>query len=304
MLQRESGSVFQCGREVTVKEISEIRETVGLFSHLSLSELNATICEHLEWFTASGGYKLDACMKLLEKLEAEGFFRLPAKREEYQRNRPGKAICLTRRTDSRSDIVCKLKGLGSVRVEVVNNKEWSGLWNEYVLRYHYLGYKRPFGYFLRYFVVSERGLLGCILFSGASKALKVRDRWIGWTERQRVRNLAWVINNSRFLIFPWVRVKNLASHVLGQAVRRVEDDWMVKWGYSPALVETFVDPGYYHGSCYKAANWEYLGMTTGDGLVRKGKRYSTTPKMIFVRPLVKDFRSLLLSDQLKGRVEE
>ena len=304
MLQRGSGSVFQCGREVTVKEISEIRETVGLFSHLSLSELNATICEHLEWFTASGGYKLDACMKLLEKLEAEGFFRLPAKREEYQRNRPGKAICLTRRTDSRSDIVCKLKGLGSVRVEVVNNKEWSGLWNEYVLRYHYLGYKRPFGYFLRYFVVSERGLLGCILFSGASKALKVRDRWIGWTERQRVRNLAWVINNSRFLIFPWVRVKNLASHVLGQAARRVEDDWMEKWGYSPALVETFVDPGYYHGSCYKAANWEYLGMTTGDGLVRKGKRYSTTPKMIFVRPLVKDFRSLLLSDQLKGKVEE
>jgi hypothetical protein len=304
MLQREGGSVFQCGREVTVKEISEIQETVGLFAHLSLSELNATICEHLEWFTASGGYKLDACMKLLEKLEAEGYFRLPAKREEYQRNRHGKAICLTRRSDSRSDIVCKLKELGSVRVEVVNNKKWSGLWNEYVLRYHYLGYKRPFGYFLRYFVVSERGLLGCILFSGASKALSVRDRWIGWTERQRVRNLAWVINNTRFLIFPWVQVKNLASHVLGQVERRVKDDWMEKWGYSPALVETFVDPGYYHGSCYKAANWEYLGMTTGDGLVRKGKRYSTTPKMIFVRPLVKDFRSLLLSDQLKGKVEE
>ena len=304
MLQRGSGSVFQCGREVTVKEISEIRETVGLFSHLSLSELNATICEHLEWFTASGGYKLDACMKLLEKLEAEGFFRLPAKREEYQRNRPGKAICLTRRTDSRSDIVCKLKGLGSVRVEVVNNKEWSGLWNEYVLRYHYLGYKRPFGYFLRYFVVSDQGLLGCILFSGASKALTVRDRWIGWTERQRLRNLAWVINNTRFLIFPWVRVKNLASHVLGQAVRRVKYDWLERWNYSPLLVETFVDPRYYHGSCYKGANWDYLGMTTGEGLVRKGKCYSTTPKMIFVKPLVKNFRSLLSSEQLKGRVEQ
>lgn len=302
MLEREGGSVFQSGRKVTGKEISEIQETVGLFPHLSLSELNATICEHLEWFTASGGYKLDACLKLLEKLEAEGHFRLPAKQEGHQRNRPGKAISLTGRTAPRSDIVCKLRELGSVKVEVVKDKEWSGLWNEYVLRYHYLGYKRPFGYCLRYFVVSGRGLLGCILFSGASKALRVRDRWIGWTEGQRLRNLAWVINNTRFLIFPWIRVKNLASHVLGQVERRVKHDWMERWGYSPALVETFVDPEYYHGSCYRAANWEYLGMTTGEGLVRKGKRYSTTPKMIFIRPLVKDFRSLLLSDQLKGRV--
>jgi len=304
MLQREGRSIFQCCREVTGKEISEIKETVGLFSNLSRTELNATICEHLEWFTASGGYKLDACMKLLEKLETEGFFRLPAKQEEYQRNRPGKDIPLTSRTDPSPDLDCKLKELGPVRVEVVNDKKGSELWNEYVLRYHYLGYKRPFGYFLRYFVISDRGLLGCILFSGASKALTVRDRWIGWTERQRLRNLAWVINNTRFLIFPWVRVKNLASHVLGQAVRRVKDDWLEQWDYSPALMETFVDPRYYHGSCYKAANWEYLGMTTGEGLVRKGKSYSTTPKMIFVMPLVKDFRSLLSSEQLKGRVEQ
>jgi len=304
MLKREGRSVFQCGREVTGKEISEIKETVGLFTNLSRTELTATICEHLEWFTASGGYKLDACMKLLEKLEAEDFFRLPAKQEEYQRNGSGKDILLTSRTDPSPDIGCTLKELGPVRVKVVNDKKGSGLWNEYVLRYHYLGYKRPFGYVLRYFVVSDRGLLGCILFSGASKALTVRDRWIGWTERQRLRNLAWVINNSRFLIFPWVRVKNLASHVLGQAVRRVTDDWQERWNYSPLLVETFVDPQYYHGSCYKGANWDYLGMTTGEGLVRKGKRYSTTPKMIFVMPLVKDFRSLLSSEQLKGRVEQ
>ena len=304
MLKGEGRSIFQCGREVTGKEISEIKETVGLFTNLSRTELTATICEHLEWFTASGGYKLDACMKLLEKLEAEDFFRLPAKREEYQRNGPGKDIPLTGRTDPGPDIDCKLKELGSVRVKIVNDKKGSGLWNEYVLRYHYLGYKRPFGYILRYFVISDRGLLGCILFSGASKALTVRDRWIGWTERQRLSNLAWIINNSRFLIFPWVRAKNLASHVLGQAVRRVKYDWQERWNYSPLLVETFVDPRYYHGSCYKGANWDYLGMTTGEGLVRKGKCYSTTPKMIFVKPLVKDFRSLLSSDQLKGRVEQ
>jgi len=304
MLQRKDRSVFQSGREVTVKEISEIQETVCSFPNLSLSELTATICEHLEWFTASGGYKMDACMKLLKKLEAKDLMQLPARREEYQRNRAEKPIPLTNRTNPGADINCTLKQLAPVRVEVVKDKESTKLWNEYVLRYHYLGYKRPFGYFLRYFVLYDRGLLGCILFSGASMALKLRDKWIGWTETQRLRNLAWVVNNSRFLIFPWVQVKNLASHVLGKALKHIKDDWLRQWGYSPVLAETFVDPIYYQGSCYKAANWQYLGMTTGEGLVRKGKSYKTTPKMIFVRPLIAYSRSLLCSDQLKGRVEQ
>ncbi|MBW2105182.1 MAG: DUF4338 domain-containing protein [Deltaproteobacteria bacterium] len=304
MNQKKDGSVFQSGREITVKEISEIQETVCSFPNLPLSELTATICEHLEWFTPSGGYKLDACMKLLEKLEEDGLIQLPAKREEYQRNRAQKPIPLTNRTDSTGDINCALRQLGPVRVEAVNDRKKTALWNEYVSRYHYLGYKKPFGYFLRYFVVSECGFLGCLMFAGPAKAIRVRDEWIGWTETQRLRNLAWVINNSRFLIFPWVHVKNLASHILGQAARRVKDDWLKRWGYSPILLETFVDPKYYHGSCYKAANWQYLGMTTGEGLVRKGKSYKTTPKMIFVMPLKKDFRALLCSDELKGRVVE
>jgi len=304
MLQDKDGTILQCGREITNQEFDEIRETVQLFSSLSRTELAATICEHLEWLSASGKYKLDACMKLLEKLEAEGFVRLPEKRKEYQKKRPQKPIPLTPRTAQQSDIDCRLKELGPVVLEVVNDKEQSELWNEYVLRYHYIGYKRPFGYFLRYFVVSDRGVLGCLMFAGAAKALTVRDKWIGWTEKQRLNNLAWVINNSRFLIFPWVHVKNLASHILGKASRQIQNDWLELWGYKPMLLETFVDPQYYYGSCYKAANWEYLGMTTGAGLVRKGKTYTTTPKMIFIKSLVKDSRSLLCSDQLKGRVEE
>ncbi len=121
-------------------------------------------------------------------------------------------------------------------------KETTGLWNEYVLRYHYLRYKKPFGYVLRYFIVSERSLLGCLMFAGAAKAQAARDRWIGWTQIQRIRNLAWVINNSCFLIFPWVQVKNFASHVLGMVARRVKEDWQERWGYSPVLAATFVDP--------------------------------------------------------------
>jgi hypothetical protein len=293
MPAKQSGSIFQSGREVSRQQLDEIQETVGLFKNLSRTELAATICEHLGWVTVSGSNKLDTCMKLLGKMERKGLIRLPGKQEEYRRHRSAQPIALTSRTDRRARITGQLRDTGRVRIKIVKDKESTGLWNEYVSRYHYLGYKQPFGYFLRYFVESEQGLLGGLLFAGAAKALGVRDRWIGWGEKHRLRNLSWVINNSRFLIFPWVGVKNLASHVLGQVDRRLKDDWQQRWGYSPVLMETFIDPGQYSGSCYKAANWQYLGMTTGAGLVRKGKRYRTSPKMIFVKPLVKDFRSVL-----------
>lgn len=303
MLEGFSEGIVQCGREITIEELSEIKETVELFPKLSRRELARTLCENLQWLTASGGYKRDACLNLLNKLEAEGVVRLPEKREIRIDGQRQKAISMTNRTAPQSAIACDLKDLGSVSVEVVKDKESLGLWNEYVSRYHYLGYKKPFGTFLRYFIVCDRGLLGCLLFAGAAKALGVRDKWIGWTDNQRLRNLAWVINNTRFLIFKWVRVKNLASHVLGQVSCRICEDWHTRWGYRPVLMETFVDPGKYRGSSYKASNWKYLGMTTGEGLVREGKKYTTTPKMIFVKPLAHDFRSLLCSDELKGRAE-
>jgi hypothetical protein len=304
MLENGTSSITPCGRKISRQQLAEILETVGLFPNLSRQELAATISEHLGWVTVTGSNKLDACMKLLEKMECKGLIRLPAKQAQYRRNRSQRAITLTSRTDRRAEITGNLTDIGQVSVEVVGDKESTGLWNEYVSRYHYLGYKQPFGYFLRYFVESEQGLLGCLLCAGAAKALRVRDRWIGWAKDHRLSNLTWVINNSRFLIFPWVGVKNLASHILGQVARRLKDDWQQRWGYSPILMETFIDPDHFVGSCYKAANWQYLGMTTGKGLVRKGKGYRTSPKMIFVKPLAKDFRSLLCSQQLKGRVEK
>ena len=106
-----------------------------------------------------------------------------------------------------------------------------------------------------------------------------------------------MVNNSRFLIFPWVKVKYLASHALGKAVRRIGDDWQQRWGYRPVVVETFVDPERYAGTCYRAANWRYLGDTSGIGLARIGKSYTSSPKKIFVLPLVSDFRTVLCSDK-------
>ena len=301
-LRENLGSILQCGREIRGEELDEIQETVRLFPSLSRWELGQTICEHLGWFTASGSYKTDACLRLLQRLEAKGRLRLPPKRAiSPQRHAP---IPLTPSTGPKAEIAGSVGEVAPVSVELVNGRDQRALWNEYVLRYHYLGYKRPFGCALRYFIESPHGLLGCLVFQGAAKALRARDEWIGWTKGQRLRNLPWVINNSRFLILPWVKVKNLGSHILGQALRRIRDDWQQRWGYRPLLAESFVDPQRYEGCSYKAANWRYLGMTTGEGLPRKGKCYTTTPKKIFVRPLVADFRALLCSEQLKGRLEE
>ncbi|MCP4628750.1 MAG: DUF4338 domain-containing protein [bacterium] len=204
--------------------------------------------------------KVDACVKLLEKLQAEGVLQLPEKRDLSKPNK--RSIPITARSAPVADIDCKLKQLNFVKLQVVSEPQDIKLWQEYVSRYHYLGYKKPFGYYLHYFIGSDRGLLGCMLFSGAAKSSGVRDGWIGWKPAQRLRNLAWVKNNSRFLIFPCIKVANLASHVLGQIHKQIRAHFKQRWGFCPVLFETFVDPLHYRGSCYKAANWRYLGMTS------------------------------------------
>jgi hypothetical protein len=299
MFENGTRSITQCGRKVIDTEIEQIRETVDLCWRLSRYELAQTIAENLGWYTASGSLKVDACSKLLEKLQAEGVLQLPAKRVLSKPNK--RSIPITERTAPVADIDCKLKQLEYVTLQVVSEPQDIKLWQEYVSRYHYLGYKKPFGFYLYYFIGSDRGILGCVLFSGATKSIGVRDRWIGWTPAQRLRNLAWVINNSRFLIFPWVKVANLASHVLGQIDKQIRAHFNHRWGFCPVLLETFVDPQHYSGSCYKAANWRYLGMTTGSGLVRKGKSYRTSAKKVFVKPLIKAYRQLLCCEDLVGR---
>jgi hypothetical protein len=285
--------LIHCGRVITAEELADIRETVANCTGLSRSELAFTISEHLDWRSATGSLKLDASVKLLEKLEARGVVRLPEKQASSMGLR--KQPPLTNRTDAVAPIGGSVGDLGVVRVVPVTEKEEIGLWNEYVSRHHYLGYQQPFGCALRYFIMSEQGRLGCLLFSGAAKALRERDQWIGWDKEERRRHLGYVINNTRFLLFPWVEVKNLASHVLGKTVRRLGDDWQQCWGYRPVVVETFVDPEHYTGTCYRAANWLYLGQTTGVGLARKGKSYTSSPKQIFVLPLGLNFRAVLCS---------
>ena len=178
----ESGrqGVMQCGRKISAEEVEQIRETVELLPALAVNELAATICEHLEWYTAGGGLKVDACLKLLNKLQAEGVLELTARQKARRRKifTRNEEIVISGRTVPRPRIEGTVGDLEEVKLEVVVEPEKKKLWNEYVQRYHPLGYKNPFGYRLRYFISCQRGRLGCLLFSGAAKALGTRDSWI------------------------------------------------------------------------------------------------------------------------------
>ena len=305
MSRHEPVSWWQGDREIFPKDVAYIRTFVKGFPGLSRKELTCTLCEHLDWLTPAGRPKFTACSKLLARLEEAGELCLPALREDksHPRPRPGVPRRANARTDPAAPFARCLSGMDPVRLRLASDWQEESLWNEYVDRYHPLGYKKPFGYWARYFIESAEHRLGCILLSGAAKALTARDRWIGWNDRQRLAHLPWVLNNSRYLIFPWVQVANLASHALGQLARRVAEDWEARWGYRPLLLETFVDPAHFRGSCYRAAGWALVGRTSGEGLVRPGKQYQTSPKLIFAKPLQGDFRAQLCSNQLKGTTE-
>lgn len=294
------GPLEWCGRVLKAEELSLAVEMVGMCGGLPRKELARTVCEHLGWVTVTGRYKVSACLTLLEALERTGRLKLPVKRMyavREKREREGWS------SETEAGVVQGevLEDVKPVELELVRGREGNRLWNEYVDRYHPLGYKQPHGYALRYLVVSPRGRLGCVLLSGASRAVRLRDRYIGWDRAMRQKNLPWVVNNSRYLIFPWVEVKHLASHVLGQLARRVRADYEREWGFRPVLLETFVDPLHFAGTCYKASGWTLLGSTSGEGLARPGREYETTPKLLFVKPLVEDFRELLCSNRLEGR---
>jgi len=302
MGKTDAGDWVQCGRTFSAEEIKQIHETVAWLPGLARGELAATVCEHLHWYTAAGTAKIQACQQLLERLAAAGLVELPAMALKTPPTEKRAGVVLSERTASAKPLAGPLRDFEPVRLEAVTDASAVGLWNEYVERFHPLGYKGAFGYRQRYFICSGALKLGCILLAGAARAMAVRDRWIGWNTRVRQRNLPWVINNTRFLIFPHIRIPHLASHVLGQLARRVATDWQHKWGFAPLLMETFVDPRQYAGTCYRAAGWALLGETSGRGLARPGKHYQSTPRRVLVKPLHEDCRGLLSTGPLAGGI--
>ncbi len=291
--------ILLCGREFTQKELDEVIETAKMFSNLSRSELAFTICDHLEWYTPAGNHKIHSALSLLEKLQKQGEVDLPDKQKRRKTTRGVKK--LTSKTGTKAEIIGTVSDFYPIKVELVETKDKRNLWNEYVERYHPIGYKFPFGARQRYFIIGtandKEEILGCLLFSAAAWALEKRDKWIDWEEKHRSMYLNGIVNNTRFLIFPWVKIKNLASKALSMVAKRIQSDWKERYNYEPVLLETFVDEKMYSGICYKAANWIYLGKTKGRGRQDRNNEKLSSPKLIYMYPLVKDFRSYLKGER-------
>jgi hypothetical protein len=278
------------GHTVRVDELELIRSISDEFGGLSRVELASTVCELLGWTRATGRLKARECRDLLERLEAAGEIRLPAKRVGRPRGARTR-VPVTTRGDVPAAVTGTVHDLAPIAVERVAATDDRLLFRELVGRHHYVGHATPYGAHLRYLIYAarpERQVVACVQFSSAAWRLTPRDAWIGWDEAARLRHLAQVVSNSRFLILPWVSVKNLASTVLSRVARQLVSDWTAAYGVTPLLLETLVDPRRFDGACYRAANWIVVGTTTGRGRNDRHRRVVRAPKRVLVYPLVPD----------------
>ena len=284
------------GHQFSPSDISMIMETARIYPNLSQHELASTICELTGWVTPNGKPKVAQCLEFLRQLEEDGQISLPAVRAHTPRikkEEPTSAINIS--ALERIDM-SEVRECGKIELGIVRPGKYSRLWRSYVRSFHVLGDPRVHGAQLRYMITSEGRDLGCMLFSASSWALSQREEWIGWTAEDKSSRLHLIVNNSRFLLLPWVHVKNLASRALSMAARQIQRDWLIEYCYAPVLLETFVDKAY-KGTCYKASNWIYLGETKGRGRNDRYNEVALTKKSIYMLPLQRDFRAVLRGEK-------
>ena len=206
-----------------------------------------------------------------------------------------KKIVFTRITDSKPIAQKPVHELSGLKVERVIKQKESRLWNEYIERYHYLGYTALPGAQIRYFVRSGAEVLALLGFGASAWMVASRDEYIGWNHEQRKKGLHLIVNNARLLILPWIQSRNLGSKILSLVAKRLMKDWQVTYNYSPVLLETFVQCDKFFGTVYKAGNWICVGKTKGRGKLEKHNKRCLPIKYVFLYPLVKNFRNILCS---------
>ncbi len=285
-------SLTFCGRTFAPDELELMRQTAAEFSTLGVTEIARTVCELLGWQRPGGGLKNHECRQLLERLAAEGALQLPELRKLGGRG-PRRAD-VSKPCFESTTVECAASECEPLEMAIVQGKAESCLWREQMERHHYLGCRVPFGANLRYWVRNRDRELACLLWTSPAWKMQARDTWIGWNDEQRQHNLQSIVNNGRFLVLPWVRVKGLASKILALSARQMPRDWETRYGCRPLLLETLVDAARFRGTCYRAANWIHVGQTAGRGRMdREHKAQGQAVKDIYVYPLLRDARLLL-----------
>jgi len=273
-----------CGRDFTASELAWIREQVDGQPQLSRVQLSRIFCEHTGWYKPDGQPKEMSCRVALLRLERKGLIRLPA-----AKIKPAPVGKVPRTLFGEAQQPIRLEAPTKLKLQPVE-RETSSFWNELIDRYHYLGYCRMGGAQMRFFVYAQDRLVALLAFSAAAWRVAARDAFIGWTETQRKAGLPQVVNNSRFLILPWIQCKNLASRILSLAARKLPDYWQQHYNYRPLLLETFVEKERFTGTCYKAANWICVGHTRGRGKWDRQNAFDKPVKTVWLYPLTRRFR--------------
>jgi len=278
-----------CSRNFTPKEFKQIRSLIKHNPEFNRMRLSKEVCRILQWLKPDGNFKDMSCRVAMLRMHRDGLIELPPPTHVKG---PVKKIEFTPATDPQNLVVSSVNQLPQLHLQMVT-KATSALWNEYIERYHYLGYTPLPGAQLRYLITAGKQIVALTGFGAAAWQTAPRDQFIGWNHDQRKKNLNLITNNARFLILPWVKSKNLASKILSLTARRLPDDWEEKYNVRPVLLESFVQKNRFVGTCYKAANWINVGQTKGRGKLGPPGKISVPIKDIWVYPLLKKFRVLL-----------
>ena len=280
-----------CGREFGDADIQAIKHLMEQNPSLKRTPLSRKLCELFEWTKPNGELKDMTCRVALLRMHSDGLITLPPSRMPGGRGRPH--FPPTAATDAQTPVLQPVHELRALTLSQVQGTAPSRLWNEYIARYHYLGYTPMSGSQLRYNVFAGDQLVALLSFGASAWKLAPRERFIGWQEPERLKNLQLVVNNARFLILPWIQSKGLASKILSKIARQLPLDWHQRYGYSPVLLETFVETERHRGTCYKAANWIHVGQTSGRGKKSTVHHPIIPIKNVWLYPLRKNFASLL-----------
>jgi hypothetical protein len=280
------------GRIVDDTDVAFIQSLIQAHPAASRRQLSAKLCTAWKWVQPNGASCDMICRGLMLTLDRAGYIQLPPVKITphnplLRRERPGVPDIDT------STIEANLKNLGPLEFRLVRRTPDEALFNGLIEHHHYLRYTQPVGEQLKYMIYASGRPIACVAWSSAARHLGPRDRFIGWSAEERRRNIRFIAYQSRYLILPWVRVPHLASHILGRMAQMLPQDWERIYDHTIYYLETFTEPARWRGTCYRAANWIALGLTTGRGKASNGHRPNRSLKQVWGYPLSKDFRRRL-----------
>jgi hypothetical protein len=278
--------------EMTSERIEEIEQVIKTNPEWNRTKLSKELCEKWDWRGENGQIKDISCRDVLRALETAGKIELP-KPQKISRTK-GSADKVTLMLHDTTPVEGLLSELKPLKIEEVIGKSKLMEFKSYIAQYHYLGYDRSIGENIKYYVRDRDGrILACLMYGSSAWKCEGRDTFIGWSGDKRRELLRYVTNNSRYLILPWVKVSHLASHILSLVSRRISSDWTAKYGHPLYMLETFVERERFLGTCYKAANWIYVGKTTGRGRNSKSAEAVLPIKDVYIYPLEARYKELL-----------